>query len=263
MPNLVIYTAVTGHYDELGNVYEEPSVDYICFTDYNFTGTVPKPWKQIKLPPSNFSDKDLARYCKLNPHVLLPQYQHSLWIDGNIRIKGKIRNFIIDILSKHRIAAYEHWWRDKTEQEFHECARSGFDPAWKLYKQIERYKHEGYTSSDFFENNILMRNHMESDIIKMHEIWWGEYISGGKRDQFSFTYAAYKSGVNIYSLGVHDARVIKQYFDYVTHSKKRPLKQYIWIIINRIYISLTRWSVNEPSRTNKLVLNNERDSNEK
>ncbi|WP_286809322.1 MULTISPECIES: glycosyltransferase domain-containing protein [unclassified Leclercia] len=255
MNRIVIYTAVTGDYDDLSPLIEEDEIDYICFTDNNFTGIIPKPWKQIRLPGSKFSNKDLARFCKINPHRLLPQYDKSLWIDGNIIIKGNIKKFIVDTLNSHDIASYDHWWRDKTEQELFECARSGFDPAWKLRKQLSRYSMDGYISNNFYENNVLFRNHMKSDVINMHNTWWEEYIKGGKRDQYSFTYSAYKNDVNIYSLGVHDPRVKKNIFDYKEHKRKRPFKQYVLIIINRIYIKLFSWKIAPPMRENILLKN--------
>lgn len=257
MDKIAVYTAITGHYDDLHAVLHiEPSFDYICFTDYDFHGKIPFPWKQIRLPKSAWESKDVARYCKLNPHKLLPMYNSSVWIDGNISIKNNILDLVKKELSISDIASYEHWWRDATEQEFFECARCGFDFAWKLRRQMDRYYNEGYRSPDFFENNVIFRNHMKPELIKMHEIWWCEYLKGGKRDQYSFTYSAYKSGIVIKSLGTHDPRVKKVYFDYSTHSKKRPFKQILVKIINRLYILTTGWSVSTSKRKNALVKNN-------
>lgn len=50
---------------------------------------------------------------------------------------------------------------------------------------------------------------MLENIIKMHNIWWSEYWRGGKRDQYSFTYSAFKVNESIFSLGEHDPRVVK------------------------------------------------------
>lgn len=252
MNNLVVYTAVTGDYDNLSEILPEKNVDYLCFTDNKFKGNVPEPWKKIVFPESKLSNKDVARYCKLNPHLLLPQYQHSVWIDGNIIIRKSIKEYALHVLSLSDIAAYEHWWRDKTEQEFFECARSGFDPAWKLNNQLSRYRKEGYISTNFFENNVIFRNHMKDNIINMHELWWAEYRRGGKRDQYSFTYSAFKNNLTIESLGMHDPRIVKNYFDYKNHKSNRPYTQYLWLIINRAYIFLTGWNVSKPLRDNKL-----------
>lgn len=253
MKNIVIYTAITGGYDDLKSVFQENGFDYICFTDYNFNGSVPSPWLHIRLPLSKLSNKNLARYCKLNPHKLLPQYDSSIWIDGNINIKSSIYDFTTSILSEHDVATYDHWWRDKTEQEFYECARVGFDSAWKLRAQCKRYYDNGYSSTNFYENNVIFRNHMKNKVIKMHEIWWNEYLRGGKRDQYSFTYASFKANQEIFSLGVHDPRVTKKYFDYNHHVSKRPLKQYFMMIVNLIYMKLSFWKVSVPSRANLLL----------
>lgn len=248
----VIYTAVTGGYDDFKHHFNDEQFDYICFTDYNFTGIVPSPWCHVRLPPSKLNNKDLARYCKLNPHLLLPNYEYSVWVDGNITIKREIHSYVQSILANHQVASYDHWWRDQTEQEFFVCAKQGFDYAWKLRSQYSRYKKDGYYSVGFYENNVLFRNHMSKDLINMQNIWWNEYLRGGKRDQYSFTYSAFKSNVKIHSLGVHDPRILKIFFDYSEHDKKRPKSQYIKIVINKMYIFIFPWKVIEPKRENKL-----------
>ncbi|MDK7031538.1 DUF616 domain-containing protein [Klebsiella grimontii] len=254
MEKIAVYTAITGSYDDLKPVLcIEPSFDYICFTDYDFKGKIPAPWLHIRLPKSSLVNKDVARYCKLNPHKLLPMYTSSVWIDGNISIKSEISNLVIGVLTSSDVASYQHWGRDATEQEFYECARCGFDYAWQLKAQLQRYYDDGYSSADFFENNVIFRNHMKPSLIMMHDIWWLEYLKGGKRDQYSFTYAAYKAGVIIKSLGMHDPRIKKMFFDYSQHAKNRPLKQTIIKIVNRLYIMATRWRVSESKRENALA----------
>lgn len=249
MNKIVVYTAITGNYDSLHSVNEiDEGVDYICFTDKNFNGAVPPPWTHVRLPESKLNNKDLARYCKLNPHILVANYEKSIWIDGNIIILSKLEKLIEEVLSQHDIAAYEHWGRDTTEQEFYECARYGFDYAWRLKKQCSEYYSDGYKSTDFFENNVIFRNHNVKKIKEMHDFWWAEYVMKGKRDQYSFTYAAYKHGVEIYSLGKHDPRIVKNYFDYVMHASSRPMAQLLTIIVNRLYLAMSNWKVKRCAR---------------
>ncbi|MEX3019858.1 glycosyltransferase domain-containing protein [Kluyvera sp. STS39-E] len=249
----VVYTAVTGGYDDFKKHHENEQFDYICFTDYEYSGVIPSPWLHVRLPPSRLNNKDLARYCKLNPHLLLPNYDFSIWIDGNIRIKSDLYDYVQNILENYDIASYDHWWRDQTEQEFYVCAIQGFDLAWNLKHQYSRYKEDGYYSTNFYENNVLFRNHMSKNIINMQNLWWKEYLSGGKRDQYSFTYSAFKSNVNIHSLGMHDPRILKKYFDYSEHTKKRPWHQFLKIVLNRLYFICFPWVVAEPKRKNLLL----------
>ncbi|MDG0343522.1 glycosyltransferase domain-containing protein [Klebsiella variicola] len=250
---IVVYTAITGSYDSLSSVKEEEGIDYIVFTDQDFSGVIPKPWKHIRLPASRLNNKDLARFCKLNPHRLLPTYNKSLWLDGNIVIKSEIKKLILDTLKNDYIASYDHWWRDKTEQEFLECALLGHDFILKLRNQYSRYKKDGYSSYNFFENNVIFRQHMNENVVKMHDLWWGEYLHGGKRDQYSFTYASYKVGIVIKSMGLHDPRIVKRYFDYKKHSKNKPLKEKILMRVNRAIQFVYPWNVSEPQRENSLL----------
>lgn len=250
----VVYTAITGNYDSLKGVLEpEKDLTYICFTNFEFEGVIQSPWLHFRLPPSNLSNKDLARFCKLNPHLLLPNFEKSLWIDGNVSIKSNVSDFINDVLNDCDVASYDHWWRDSVEQEFFACSRHGFDFAWKLRKQWNRYHNDGYIPKNFYENNVLIRRHMDSKVVGMHDFWWKEYLNGGKRDQYSFTYSAFKNGVEIKSLGIHDPRINKKYFDYNHHLKlSRGRVQFLRKLINRFYITVTGWHVNKPKRKNVL-----------
>ncbi|UPR28433.1 hypothetical protein IS519_09410 [Vibrio crassostreae] len=249
----VVYTAVTGCYDDLRSVVNPcSSIDYVCFTDYAFSGCIPKPWIHVRLPPTDLSNKSLARFCKLNPDYLLPGYEESLWIDGNIGVTGNLIE-LFNSLKPYKVAAYDHWWRDKTEQEFFACARHGFDWAWQLKSQSRRYYLDGYTSDNFYENNVVYRKHMLSDVISMHRIWWNEYVQAGKRDQYSFTYSAFKVGIKIHSLGLHDPRLVGNYFSYHAHStSNRGILNIVRKVVNRSYIIASRWSVDSPIRTNSL-----------
>lgn len=241
MKQIVVYTVVCGHYDKLNSVFIDDNFDYICFTDYNFNGVIPNPWRHVRLPLTTLNNKDLSRYCKLLPHYLLPQYESSIYIDGNIEIKQSISELAAGVFNISKVAAYEHWERASLEHEFIECAKCGFDFIYKLKRQYSQYVSQGFQSHELFENNILFRKHLNPQVIKMNELWWKEYTEKGKRDQYSFVYVAYKSDIKIYSLGEHDARVMKRYFEYHSHISARPFSMTLLKMINRIYMFFRPW----------------------
>lgn len=88
----VIYTCITGKYDTLKTMkYIDKDWDYICFTD----NASIKPDGVWEIKPLQFSELDNSRnnrWHKLNPHLILSDYENSIYIDGNIRIKTK--NFL-------------------------------------------------------------------------------------------------------------------------------------------------------------------------
>ena len=76
---IACYTALVGDYDNLLNpVYITDEWDYICFTDQKISGSK---WK-IR-PLQHIIAKDpirTNRWHKLNPHILFPEYDYSIYI---------------------------------------------------------------------------------------------------------------------------------------------------------------------------------------
>ncbi|MFG0729879.1 glycosyltransferase domain-containing protein [Photobacterium damselae] len=246
MNKILVYTAVTGGYDsikEIDNI--ENNIDYYCITDEHFKGEVPYPWKHIILRNSKKDAKNLARYCKMVPHRLFPNYDVSIWIDGNISIKGEISMLLNDALKKGNIASYDHWGRNNIYQEFQECALIGHDFAWILDKQLKYYKDAGFESNSLFETNVLIRRHNDHNVKKTMELWLEHYDTFGKRDQYSFTFVCFKNNEHIVSLGRHDPRYIKKYFDYHGHlSTKRTIKLRMKRLLNLIYLRFNNKNFN-------------------
>lgn len=241
---IIVYTMITGNYDSVQPViHHNTAIDYICLTDSKFKGIVPKPWKHMRLPPSSLNFKDLARFCKIHPHLLFPQYEQSVWVDGNISICGNIKELVDSSLLESNIALYDHWGRNNIFQESIECALIGHDYAWTLHKQMKKYKREGFKSTSLYETNVLIRRHCKNSVIKSMQYWWEEYETGGKRDQYSFTYSVAKAGESILSLGQHDPRLIQEFFKYHQHkiNTSKSVKLIFKRLINRIYIAVTGW----------------------
>ncbi len=248
---IVIYTAIIGDYDapqKVSIVHE--NIDYVCITKKDYPFKVPKPWIHRHHEDSSLSNKDLARYCKIYCHKLFPNHQISIWLDGNIGISGDINKLLNTQFKNADVALYEHWCRTNVHQELYICALLGHDYAWELRKQSEKYQNT-LDSKKFYETNVLIRRHNKENVKNAMKIWWNEYQSGGKRDQYGFLYAMENSRINLLSLGTHDPRLIRKYFSYSLHEKSKKLsiiklKKLLKIIINRIYIAIFLWKVTLP-----------------
>ena len=86
--NKIIYTCITGDYDELLNhTFISSDWDYVCFSDN--MGIKNKKNSQWIIRPLCFDKLDNARnqrWHKIHPHILFPEYEVSLWVDGNVDI---------------------------------------------------------------------------------------------------------------------------------------------------------------------------------
>ena len=88
MSKYVIYTCIVGGYDELLQpAVTDPDFDFVCFVGRGEkTADRIGAWAVREFDCGLEDLRIVSRYPKMHPHVLLPEYEASVWIDGNVRI---------------------------------------------------------------------------------------------------------------------------------------------------------------------------------
>ena len=114
----VIYTVLTGNYDHLAQPeVVDPTFDYVCFTDRAGQDGV---WQLREIPFASASPILRARWAKLHPHLLLPEYELSVFMDANLCIAGAA--FYEQISAAEApLALLEHPSRDCVWEELRYC----------------------------------------------------------------------------------------------------------------------------------------------
>ncbi|MDA9557890.1 DUF616 domain-containing protein [Vibrio sp.] len=224
---IVVYTVISGNYDEIKSVKKESNIDYICVTD-NKDLDVPSCWEKLVIEDSPYKNHLFNRYYKLNPHVLFNNHDFSLYIDANIQVS----NLIKDNLKDNAFCLYEHPDRSTVKDEVKVLKKVGYDYFFVFNKQTRKYIKSGFIDEILFEANILFRRHNE--ITEFSKLWFAELSNKEQvsRDQLSLTYSAQVSGLSLKSLGTHDARVTNKYFCYHNHLKRNPAMRYSVRFIN-------------------------------
>lgn len=207
---LVVYTCIAGRYDELAPALAEAGVDHVCFSDLDLS----VPGWHFRPLPSQFNSPFLQnRFAKLHPHILFPNHEYSVYLDGNISLKAELSAMVDQALARGCIALYQHPFRGCVYAEAIECAAVGHDWGWIIRRQMERYRQEGFPAdAGLFEANLIIRSHLDKETILMMDLWWNEIRTGVRRDQLSLTYAAWKAGARIVNLGPSDPRSSHRYF---------------------------------------------------
>jgi len=214
---IVIYTAIFGGKDELIEPkFTLKGCDFVCFTDQNFTSNV---WKVVKVKPEFSDPVRSAKIYKILPHKYFPEYEISVWVDGNMWVRGNVHQLIKKYLKDVNFSAYDHtpyrrFWKKFTPLKFEEYRDCIYDEAKFIlalgekrgkYKddpqlvkeQVERYRQEGYPKHNgLITGMILLRRHNKEDVIQTMEAWWQEIKNGSCRDQLSFNYVAWKNNFN-------------------------------------------------------------------
>ena len=88
MKKCVIYTCIIGAYDDLLQpAVTDPDFDFVCFVGKGEkTAERIGVWEIREFDCGLDNPRLVSRYPKMHPHVLLPEYEASVYVDGNIEL---------------------------------------------------------------------------------------------------------------------------------------------------------------------------------
>lgn len=184
----VIYTCITGNYDAIVEPnYITPDWDYVCFTDNpNMTSTH---WKivQVNLP---YDAAAASRYVKINYQEFLPNYNISIWINGNIQPNCNLDEYVdIHLNEDSDLAISAHLDRNCIYLEIEECIERHKDSKRALldYEQL-LLKNDYPKLNGLVQTSVIIRKH-NIDKLKMFSDDWSYYmLNYYKHDQLYFNY---------------------------------------------------------------------------
>ncbi len=237
MNKKVIYTAIIGGYDELIEPEVKPDGwDFVCFTDRDLKSDN---WEVRKTLPLYEDNTRTARKHKLLPHRLFPNYEYSLWLDGNIKVRSDV-NDLLKYLKDCNYATYNHLQNPLDSRGcIYEEGRVILEAGERNYKlnpargkltykdnptviknQMDRYRQEGYPKDNGLVVQMeVLRRHSE-DVINSMEDHWVELKYNSKREQLSFNYIAWKNNLKFnYIPG--DSRDNKYFLNIGVHTGKK------------------------------------------
>ncbi|MBE70546.1 MAG: hypothetical protein CMO07_07335 [Thalassospira sp.] len=216
----VIYTVIVGGYDDVRSLPPFPGWDFVLLTDKK-----PSLWKRL-LRRSRWQVRlfdnpglDLTRYSrlpKLKPHLFFPDYDYSVYIDGNARFE-RDPSELLEALGWPSFAVSEHPFRSNLYDEFSECSRMGYDAPDVFERQEEKYRAEGLSDpAPLYENNLILRRHNEAKVMELGDLWFDELGKESKRDQLSLPYVCWCKG---FSPSAFPQSMKRQYFRTRSHHR--------------------------------------------
>ena len=194
----VVYTVITGGYDNI----KEPQIDtessgleYFLLTDKYPEGYSGKWNVRVIDNPDNLSPLRFSRWLKMHPHLLFPEYDYSVYVDGKLEIRRDPKELLQIYGKASGMLCFPHYESSSIEEEAAAIISNQKGSPEELDKQIETYKSEGYAGKGFVTDNAcLIRDHRDEALQKVMEDWWLEYQKYDHgRDQMSFDYACWKN----------------------------------------------------------------------
>jgi len=209
----VVYTCTIFSRNELQQPeYINMNWDYICFTkEKEKWGTREGVWEYRDFNVENCENpRMLLNMCILKPHILLPEYDYSIWVNPAYKIIGDLELFMESFGRRGSLLAFPAYITD----DVYEIMQTGLhsdEENIRMRKKTIQYEKEGYPHHyGMISNNILLRNHKDEKMRDVMETWWDEAMQCDKLWNFGFNYAAWKHNFNF---AICDAFVeINSYF---------------------------------------------------
>ena len=200
MNKCVIYTCIIGSYDELQQpAVIDPDFDFVCFVGKGEKSADRDGVWELREFDCGLDDPRLvSRYPKMHPHVLLPEYEASVWIDGNVRIMdGTIYEAARARAADGSVyAGVRHPSRDCLYVEAWMCLKMGRLSVIEYLRTCAfLVLHGQRRHGGLLENNLIFRRHLDPSVVRLDELWWSMLFRVARRDQLSFPWCLRECGV--------------------------------------------------------------------
>lgn len=205
LPKIAVYTCITGNYDkEILEPFLQPSnIDYFLYTDNRETKSVN--WEIRELPEKveEYNNILKNRYLKMHPQELFPEYDYSIYIDGNVEVMSDLTDLVYSLNEKTGISMHRHQFRNCIYNEIEVCKIKKKGNYEKMKKQVERYKKEGFPSGfGMLEATIIVTDLKNKNAKVILDSWWNEFTSSESlRDQIALQYVIWKNNFRIEDFG--------------------------------------------------------------
>jgi len=219
--DVVIYTCVTGGFDEVEAVPEDFPFRCILFTDnksINVNG-----WEICLIDDKKKSPIHINRNLKIRMHPMIKEYKKSIYIDGNVIIKEESVELIDKLLKlDNEIGLNLHPRFNSVYEDLFEIFRVGIVKGYMMISVLRNCIDLGIKLSDpFYECNIIYRRHTEKIDLLMND-WWDFYSKGTGRDQAAFVMAVKKNNMKVLNIDLEDIRKKNSsYFFVKKHGKNK------------------------------------------
>ena len=199
----VVYSALLGKYDIIQPFNLQKGFDFILFTDVININNNETNWTILPLPKElnnlNLSRVKKQRFIKLHPHLFFRNYNLSIYIDTTFQIQGDLNEFLLRVLTpKYNIYNFEHPKRNNIFEEAFIVAKIRKEKKIMIKLIKERYRKEKFPDNNgLIEGCLIIRKHNEKNCIYLMNKWFEEIEKYSHRDQLSFNYAIWKTGIKI------------------------------------------------------------------
>jgi hypothetical protein len=137
-------------------------------------------------------------------------YDYTVWVDSNCQLKLSPTRLVRG-LGEADIMVHKHKFRNTIVEEAQAVIKLKGVPRRVVSKQLQIYRKDGFDNQVALpETGVLVRRTCEA-IDKFNALWWQHVSNLCVRDQMSFGYCAWKTGINIrwFSSRIQDDKIVR------------------------------------------------------
>lgn len=223
MKKICVYTCITGNYDNLSEIkIKDNNVDFICFT--NNKDLKSKTWKIIYIDNNGLSDILLSRKIKMLGTDEINKYDISIWQDASVIWDKLPSQFVKKYLKNNSFAAFKHSYRDCIYDEAIEVIRLRKESKKSVLETVDFLKKENFPRHiGLYEMTIFIKKNNDKIVKDTMELWYKIYTEHSKRDQLSFMYSAWKTGLKIDDININVWN--NEWVHHIKHNYKKELTE--------------------------------------
>ena len=139
-----------------------------------------------------------SRWPKVLPHLALPDFDVSLYIDNSVQLRVPPSRVIDDLLPAEAVfALLAHSYRGSVLEEVEAVIPVKFDSEERIREQVAHYADiaPDALSAQTLWGGMLLRRHHDPVVVEAMQVWWRQILRYSRRDQLSLPYALQVAGL--------------------------------------------------------------------
>lgn len=198
---IAVYTVIFGTYDVLREPKCRPdNCDYYLISD-RVRPPEGSAWKSMELPAkmreriAGSGSVQRNRFFKMLPHLLFPEYNYSVYLDGNIQLVTDPTEFI-NRMPAYGASFHRHVSRDCVFEEAKAILEQKKAPEDVMQELMDFLTEEQMPAHyGLLECPVIVRQHHSPVCIELMEAWWELFERFPYRDQMLLPYILYRRGI--------------------------------------------------------------------
>jgi len=197
---IVIYTCIFGTVDEIHEpIFVPDNCDFYIVTDQDLPTA--SSWIKKKVDfsvfPGAVDPVTKNRFVKMHPHLIFPEYDYSIYLDGTIQARTDLTEWIQE-MPVVGLKMFNHPVRHCTYTEIEACIKAGKGSKSDLLRYAAFLRSQGMPENyGLVEGGVIVRQSHNPVCVSLMTQWWQEFLQQSRRDQISLPYILWKNQIQV------------------------------------------------------------------